>query len=306
MSNEELVREIQQGHNEYLAELYQRNLPLIKKFVMPYVSDMSEMEDYLQQSYFAVLDAIKGFNADLGCKFTTYLQWHIKRTMQGYKVESALVRIPYHLQEKIAKYKKAYAELCAEYEREPTKEEVFAFTGLSESEQGALIPLMNGYKSLDAELETAEGDSVSLLEMVSSGEDMEENTVDALYKENMRSEIWMAVRDNISEMESDVIILRFLCNLTLQKIADKKGLTRERIRQQEAAAIRHLRMRCKRLLEGYAEADGLLYHSGFSTFKYRQESVVERVASRHMEIEERYKRMLQEEQEKFQKRIKKG
>ncbi len=292
MTNEQLVKKIKQGSDSCMEELYTQNLPLICKFISPFVNDIQEMEDCLQETYFGLVDAVQRYEADSETKFMTFARWYIVLAVQNYLYNSALIRIPQNQHEKIFKYKKAVEYILGNGEK-PTKEAIEKLTGLSSKEQDMIINLIKGMKSLDAEIETSEGDSLSMLDILPSGENIEENIVDSFYKDNMRSEVWDAVHDNLSEREEYIIIQSIICNASLRQIANNMDITYDNVRQTKAKALRHLRVRCKRLLENYAETECILYRGGFEAFRLHQESNVERIVDRRLELEEKYKRIMQ-------------
>lgn len=303
MTNEQLIEKIKQGSTSYMEELYSQNLPLIRKFISPFVNDRQEMEDCMQEAYFGLSDAVQRYDADSEIKFMTFARWYIIHAVQHYLYNSSLIRLPQHQQEKISKYKKAVATIFNHGEK-PTKEAIEKKTGISPKEQDIIVNLIKGTKSLDKELETSEGDTISILDMLPSGENLEENTVDTFYKNNMHSEIWAAVHDNLSEREEYIIIQSIIYNASLRQIADKTNVSYEYVRKTKAKAIRHLRIRCKRLLEGYAETECILYRGGFETFRHHQESNVERIVDRRLELEEKYNRIMQEHERIFAQKIK--
>ncbi len=292
MTNEQLIEKIKQGSTSYMEELYTQNLPLIRKFISPFVHDIQEMEDCLQEAYFGLSDAVQRYDADSETKFMIFAKWYIIRAVQNYLYNSTLIRIPQNQHEKILKYKKAAASILGNGET-PTKEAIEKLTGIPPTEQDIIINLIKGTKSLDAEIETSDGDTLSMLDILPSGENIEESTIDEFYKNNMQSEIWAAVHDNLSEREEYIIIQSIICNVNLRQIANNMNLSYDNVRQTKAKALRHLRIRCKGLLESYAETECILYRGGLEAFRLHQESNVERIGDRRLELEEKCKRIMQ-------------
>lgn len=303
MTNEQLVEKIKQGFSSYGEKLYTQNLPLIRKFIAPFVYDGQEMEDCLHEAYFGLMDAVQRYDADAETKFMTFAKWYIVRAVQSYLYNSTLIRIPQNQQEKIFKYKKAAASIFENGEK-PTKEAIEKLTGISSKEQDIIINLIKGTKSLDTEIETSEGDTFSMLDILPSDENIEENAVDTFYKDNMQSEIWAAVHDNLSEREEYIIVQSILYNVNLRQIANNMNIPYENVRQTKSKALHHLRVRCRRLLEGYADTECILYRGGFETYRLHQESNVERIVDRRLELEEKYKRIMQEHEKIFAERTK--
>ncbi len=94
MTNEQLVEKIKQGSASYMEKLYTQNLPLIRKFIAPYICDNQEMEDCLHEAYFGLVDAVQRYDADAETKFMTFAKWYIVRAVQNYLYNSTLIRIP--------------------------------------------------------------------------------------------------------------------------------------------------------------------------------------------------------------------
>lgn len=309
LSNEQLVALIKLGRTELMEQLFTRNLPLIKKFIRPYVANRpQDMEDCLQEAYFGLYSAVEHYDCDREIKFATFSQWYIIRAVEKYLYNSTLIRLPQYMYEKISKYKKAYATLLTQqHGKPPTMEALSDFTGISPPEQQKLLSLMRGPVSLDAEIQTTDGDGdISLMDMLPSEEELEENVIDALYKSDMRATLRKVLHENLTEREEFIITQTAIYNKSLREVARETNLTHERIRQIRESALRKLYIRSKDFLEAYAEAEGLLYRGGFNTFVNTGESSTERVAIKHLEAQERYEEETKLELQHFKERIKKG
>lgn len=118
-----------------------------------------------------------------------------------------------------------------------------------------------------------------------------------IYKENSKSELWGIVERYTTERENEIIREIFINKKTMAAVAREQGIGIERVRQLKEKALRKLKAGKARreLLEKFEVAETMLYRGGLTN--YRQHdfvSVVERVAARKLEIEERYRQILAE------------
>ena len=116
MTNEQIVSEIQNGYSvtDHMQLLYENNLPLIKKFVKPYVT-YECMEDLLQEAYFGLWQAVQHYESSENVLFMTYARFWIVQSVQRYLEKcGSIVRIPSHTRQKIARYRKAVEKIQQE------------------------------------------------------------------------------------------------------------------------------------------------------------------------------------------------
>lgn len=116
MTNEALVERIRNGYSVTgnMQLLYENNLPLIKRYIKPYTA-YEPMEDCLQEAYFGLWEAVKRYETSENVLFMTYAGYWIKQSVQRYIEKcGAVVKIPSHTRQKIARYKKTVERLSQE------------------------------------------------------------------------------------------------------------------------------------------------------------------------------------------------
>ncbi|MBO5146227.1 MAG: sigma-70 family RNA polymerase sigma factor [Lachnospiraceae bacterium] len=152
MTNEQIVSEIRNGYSvtDYMQLLYEEsNLPLIKKFIKPYAA-YEPMEDLLQEAYFGLWEAVQHYETSENVRFMTYAEYWIRQSVQRYLEKcGSMVRIPSHIRQKIARYKKTVQELEQELGKVPTDNEIADKMRVSVGLLPELRIQMQGVASLD-------------------------------------------------------------------------------------------------------------------------------------------------------------
>lgn len=242
MTNEELVKKIQSGDKseDYMLQLWEKN----KRFVFNVVNryrGLGELEDLEQEGYLALYDAANRYNAELGYKFLSYAEYWIKQRVVRYIKSNGTVRIPEHEIAKISGYKKMVNACQIHLGRKPSRHEIAALMHIS---YGKVIELekatqMAKLRSLDSLL-SMDDDSVTVGDMVPSGEDIEADVLERVQQEQLKELLWNMV-DNLPEQESTVLRQRYQEDRTLKETGEIIGVTTERVRCIEARAMRDLR-----------------------------------------------------------------
>ena len=200
--------------------------------------------DLVQEGIFGIMKAIDRFDPDMGYKFSTYASWWIRHRMQrSISDYESLIRYPAHVHDTMLIIKKIESKCAAQY-GVATDEKIFEIiknSGMKQiSVKNAMESKNNKLLYLDAT--TKEGD-LSIHDLIP---DDSPNPFD-LFEEKKNCERVNALLDTISPMESAVLKFRFGINtkddLTLQEIANKYHLSRERIRQIERDALNKIRRR---------------------------------------------------------------
>ena len=300
MTNEQLVEQIRSGYSvtDNMQTLYQNNLPMIKQIVKPYAV-YEPMEDLLQEVYFGLWEAVQHYEASENAKFMTYATYWIKQTALRY-IENcgSVIRIPSATKQKILRYKKAVERLSQEYGRMPTDKEIAESMCISISALDNLKKYSQSISSLDAPLNCDTEDTIG--STLKADYNLEEDTIDKIHDDYTKSELWGIVERYTNTRENEVIKSRFINNDTLQMIADREEITRQRVRDLEASAIRKLRRgKAKReLQEKFDMVDCGICRNGVAKFKeHNFTSTVEYIAIRRAEIKEEYEKRLRDFEE---------
>lgn len=233
-----LKQEIQKG-NEAREELIVSNLRLVVSVAKYYLQRMS-LQDLIQEGNIGLLKAVDKFDYTKGHRFSTYATWWIKQAItRGISDQARLVRLPVHIGEFIGRIKRAEQELMLELDREPLTIEIAERLNTSEEK----IRKTLSYNSLPLSLNQLVGEEESeLLHFISDPNQAE--LFDEIDNEELAQQIKNGLRE-LTEREYFVLSLRYGLKdghrHTLEEIGQILGLTRERVRQIEARAIRCLK-----------------------------------------------------------------
>ena len=241
MDNETLVTLIKQGIDtqENLLQLYNNNLPIIKRIARPY-TPYEEESDLLQQSYFSLLEAVERYEPGKA-KFLTYFIYWCRQGIVRYIEENGrTVRIPSHFLQKIFKYKKFTAAFMLDNGRYPTIKEASREMQMPEETIEEIILYQQQAQSIDEQIQT-DSDSFTVADTIASPEELEESTIESIYAEYEKTALWDICQKYLSDRENVIIKERFRNEKTLQQIADQQGISRDRVRQLENKALSRLR-----------------------------------------------------------------
>ena len=294
MSNEELVEQIRNGYyvTENMQVLYENNLPLIKKFIKPYAYYEPE-EDLLQEAYFGLWEAVQHYESSENVLFMSYARHWVRQSIQRYmEYNGSIIRMSSAYRKKIARYKKTVQEFEQTYGHTPTDEEIADYSLLPLSEIQKIKTYMQEIVSLDAPIKADE--ELSLADTVADDFSLEEDTVDKIFKEYQQSELWGIVERYTDNQQEQVIRKHYREGKTLSEISRESGISLERARQHRAAGLRRLRMSkpLREIREKCEITEASVYRSGFNRFKEHGDSIVEYIALRRAELEQKYKKVI--------------
>ena len=190
MTNEQIVTEIRNGYSvtDNMQLLYESNLPLIKRFLKPYTA-YEPMEDLLQEAYFGLVEAVQHYETSKNVRFMTYAEYWIRQSVQRYLEKcGSVIKIPSHTRQKIARYKKTVQELGQGLGRVPTDNEIADKMRISVGLLPELKIQMQGVASLDTPL--SDDSNLTLADTVQTDYSLEDETIDKIYAERSKSELW--------------------------------------------------------------------------------------------------------------------
>ena len=290
MENEQLVSRIVAGDNEAenMLQLWKQNKGFIATIARRY-SAGAEMEDLEQEGYIALCEAVQHYDPGRGMSFISYAAFWIKRRMRICVDNSRTVRLSFNAGDEVRQYQKIMREYRQEYGCDLSDRELCGFLYVSREklDQIRKAAQMGQIRSLSEPIPGMDED-ISLGDTVASGEDMEEDTIREIDKEQMKRELWIAVDQLPGDLPA-AVRLRYKDRLTLEKTGQALGVNRERARQLESKAMRILRQphRCK-VFRGYFEeylSAAPIHHVGVQRYLETWESEVEREALRWAEKE---------------------
>lgn len=290
MDNEQLVARIQAGDNEAenMLQLWKQNKGFIAMIARRY-SAGAEMEDLEQEGYIALCEAVRHYDPDRGMSFISYAAFWIKRRMRICADNSRTVHLSFNAGDEVRQYQKIMREYRQEYGCDPSDWELCGFLYVSREKLDRIrkAAQMGNIRSLDEPVQGMDGD-ISIGDTVASGEDMEEDVIRRLDREQMSREIWLAVDQLPGDLPA-VLRMVYRDGMTRIKAGEVLGYGNGKVGIEERRALNALRKphRCKKFrayFEEYLSA-APIHHVGVSRFQTTWTSEVEMEALRWAEEE---------------------
>jgi RNA polymerase nonessential primary-like sigma factor len=241
-----LARRVRQGDFEARQIMIERNLRLVVNIAKHYLNRGIPLLDLVEEGNLGLMHALEKFDPERGFRFSTYATWWIRQNIErAIMNQSRTIRLPVHVVKELNQVLRAQRQVEAGQGTTPKLEEVAARLGRPLEEVRAILALSEHTASLDAPLDIdpslSIGESLADDQAVSPESNIQTAEVEALIRE------WIS---QLTEKQRVVIQFRYGLDdvevLTLEDLATRLGLTRERVRQIQLEALSQLRRILKR------------------------------------------------------------
>lgn len=243
----DLARRVSEGDEGARCQMIESNLRLVVNIAKRYMNRGLPLLDLIEEGNMGLIRAVEKFDFERGFRFSTYATWWIRQAIERAIVNQArIIRLPVHVSEDITMVLKAERKLVQELGRDPTAEDIAERLSLPINKIQYIYQLVKRTSSIETPI--GEDDDQELMDLI---QDDKAIMPSEQVEEEKRLALVFSWLDELLDNEREIIILRFGLDdgepKTLESIGQRYGVTRERIRQIEASALRKLRRKTLKL-----------------------------------------------------------
>ena len=237
----ELAQRVEAGDEAAVQRLIQSNLRLVVHVAKRYLNRGLPLMDLVQEGNFGLMRAVQKYDWRRGFRFSTYATWWIRQAITRAIADKArTIRLPVHVQDRVRNMNNTWEELSRQLQRAPTNSELAAAMGISIDDLHRLLDALPEPISIQKPV-GEEGEE----ELAGFVEDRTALSTEETAAERVMKADIMSILDELPPRDKEVLVLRYgLLDEnphTLEEVGRRMGLTRERVRQLEARALKKLR-----------------------------------------------------------------
>jgi RNA polymerase primary sigma factor len=238
----ELSMRIQKGDHMALTRLVRANLRFVVSVAKQYQSKGLGLIDIINEGNVGLIKAAQRFDPTRGFKFISYAVWWIRQSiLQAITEKSRLVRLPSNQEGLVSKIKRYRTQFMQQHQREPDANEIS--TALSIEEDKVVVALDTSYRPISMDAPISENDDTAIIDLITT-DNPSSATDSGLETESLSTQLGI-VLSKLPEREQQILKMSFGIaepERTLDEIAQRIGLSKERVRQLKEKAIKTLQL----------------------------------------------------------------